>query len=472
MTELWQLGAVEIASAIRKGETSSREVLGSLLGRIEAVNDDLNAVVALIGDEAVAAADAADAAVEAGDELGPLHGVPITVKENIDVAGFATTQGVTAFADLIAPSDAPVVERMRAAGAFPFARTNLPDFGLRVHTDSSLHGLTRNPWNPAVTAGGSSGGEGSALAAGMTPLGLGNDIGGSLRNPAHCNGIASIKPTTGVVPRASALPPEDTQITGQLMLVEGVMARHVADVRAGLLAVAGAHHRDPVSLPARLAEPDPGARLRVAVLTEPPGGRTDPGIAAAIRGAADALADAGHVVADAVPSSYARAHELWQGLLGGDIAVARPLLEPFMGADGMAFLEFTDGVFPPATIESWSFMFAERHGVAREWSAFFQEWDVLLSPTWSLPAFAHGADIASAEGALVALETIRSVTPQNLLGLPAAVVPAGVPSDATDGLPVGAQFTANRFGDLTALAAAQALEDIVGPITPIDPIRS
>lgn len=471
MTELWQLGALQIADAIRMGETSSREVLASLLGRIEAVNGDLNAVVALIGDEAIAAADAADAAVKAGDDVGPLHGVPITVKENIDVAGFATTQGVTAFAELIAPTDAPVVERMRAAGAFPFARTNLPDFGLRVHTDSSLHGLTRNPWNPGVTAGGSSGGEGSALAAGMTPLGLGNDIGGSLRNPAHCNGIASIKPTTGLVPRATSLPPEDTQITGQLMLVEGVMARQVADVRAGLLAVAGAHYRDPVSIPARLTEPAPGTRLRIAVLTDPPGGRTDAGISASIRGAADALADAGHHVDDAAPTTYARAHELWRALLGGDIAVARPLLEPFMGEDGRKFLEFTDSSFPPATIESFSFMFAERHGVARDWSTFFQDWDVLLSPTWSLPAFAHGADIASAEGALMALETIRSVTPQNLLGLPAVVVPAGVPSDSTGGLPVGAQFTANRFGDLTALAAAQALEDIAGPITPIDPKR-
>ena len=218
------------------------------------------------------------------------------------MAGFATTQGVVAFAGMIAPIDAPVVERMRTAGAYPFARTNLPDFGLRVHTESSLHGLTRNPWRQDVTAGGSSGGEGSALASGMSPLGLGNDIGGSLRNPAHCNGIVSIKPTTGVVPRASALPPEDVQITGQLMLVEGVMARHVADVRAGLLAVAGAHHRDPVSVPASLVEPEPGAPLRIAVVADPPGGSTDKGIAAAIRSAADALAGAGHHVADAVPA--------------------------------------------------------------------------------------------------------------------------------------------------------------------------
>ena len=167
---------------------------------MDAVNGDLNAIVAVLGDEAEKAADSADQAVADGEPLGPLHGVPITVKENIDVAGWPTTHGVPAFADAVVPVDAPVVERMRAAGAIPFARTNLPDFGLRVHTDSTLRGLTRNPWRPDVTAGGSSGGEASALASGMSPLGLGNDLGGSLRNPAHCCGIASIKPSTGVVP--------------------------------------------------------------------------------------------------------------------------------------------------------------------------------------------------------------------------------------------------------------------------------
>jgi len=468
MSELWQLGALDIASAIRKGETSSREVLDALLARVDAVNGDLNAVVRLIGDEASAAAAAADAAVANGDEVGPLHGVPISVKENIDIAGFPTTQGVAAFAEMVAPTDAPVVERMRAAGAYPFVRTNLPDFGLRVHTDSSLHGLTRNPWRSDVTAGGSSGGEGSALASGMSPLGLGNDIGGSLRNPAHCNGITSIKPTTGVIPRASSLPPEDTQITGQLMLCEGVMARHVADVRAGFLTVAGEHYRDPISIAAELREPQPGRPLRVAVLADPPGGRTDPGIAGAIRGTADALAGAGHHVAEASPSTYLRAVELWFSVLGPDIVAARPLLDPFIGADGKKFLDFTQDGVEDVTVEAWSLMFTERHAVAREWSAFFQDWDVLLTPTWAMPAFAHGADVASVDGARAAIETIRPALPGNLLGLPATVVPTAV----VDGLPVGAQFTAARFRDLTALAAAQAVEDIVGVFTPIDPVAT
>jgi amidase len=465
MGELWQLGALEIAAAVRDRRTTSREVLDALVDRIEAVNGDLNAVVALLGDEAVKAAEAADRAVADGEQVGPLHGVPITVKENIDVAGWATTQGVPALAEAIAPIDAPVVERMRAAGAIPFARTNLPDFGLRVHTHSSLRGLTRNPWNPEVTAGGSSGGEASALAAGMTPLGLGNDLGGSLRNPAHCCGIASIKPSTGVVPDASALPPEDSPIMFQLMAVQGVMARQVDDVRAGLLAVAGAHPRDPLSLPVNLTSPDPGARLRVAVLAEPPGGTTDPGIAGAIRRTADALADAGHEVAEASPATFVRSVEVWAELLLPDIRAVRPLFDELMGDDARAFLDFANDHFPPIDSATWSMLFIERHAIAREWAAFFDSWDALLTPTWTQPPFAHGADVTTFEAALGTLELMRPVLPANLLGLPAAVVPAGV----VDGLPVGAQFTGDRFADLVVLAAAQAVEDALGTITPIDP---
>jgi amidase len=466
MGELWQLGALEIAAAVRNRETTSREVLDALVDRIDAVNGDLNAVVALLGDEAVKAADEADRAVADGAALGPLHGVPITVKENIDVVGWPTTQGVPALAEAVPPVDAPIVERMRAAGAIPFARTNLPEFGLRFHTDSSLRGLTRNPWNADVTAGGSSGGEASALASGMTPLGLGNDLGGSLRNPAHCCGIAAIKPSSGVVPDASAIPPEDSPIMFQLMAVQGVMARHVGDLRAGLLAIAGPHPRDPLSLPVTLTPSPPrDARLRVAVLPEPPNGSTDRGIASAIRRTADALADAGHDVVETAPSSYARSLELWAELLLPDLRAVRPLFDDLISDDARAFLDFANAYLPPIETVDWSMLFIERHAVARDWSDFFGSWDVLLSPTWTQPAFAHAADVTSFDAALRTLELVRPVLPANLLGLPAAVVPAGV----VDGLPVGAQFTGNRFADLVVLAAAEAVENVLGPITPIDP---
>src|SRR5438067_6980524 len=252
MSEIWRLTATELAQRIARRELSSAEVIDAHLARIDAVNPALNAVVRVLADEARAAAVLTDQRLASGETVGPLHGVPFTVKENIDMAGLPTTWGVPALANALVPADAPVVERMRAAGAIPIARTNLPDMALRVHTMSSLHGLTRNPWHPGRTAGGSSGGEAAALASGMSPIGLGNDIGGSLRNPANACGIASIRPSQGRVPHAQVVPAADEMLSMQWMMVQGPMARTVGDVRLALRVLAGAHARDPWSVSAPL----------------------------------------------------------------------------------------------------------------------------------------------------------------------------------------------------------------------------
>src|SRR5215470_495945 len=275
MSEIWQLLATELAQRIARKQLSSAEVVDAHLARIEAVNPALNAVVHVLADEARAAAVQADRRLAAGETVGPLHGVPFTVKENIDMAGLPTTWGVPALAKAVVPADAPVVERMRAAGAIPIARTNLPDMALRVHTVSSLHGLTKNPWHPGRTAGGSSGGEAAALASGMSPIGLGNDIGGSLRNPANACGIASIRPSAGRVPDADCGAPGNL-LAVQLMNVQGPMARRVADVRLGLRVLMGAHARDPWSIDAPFEGPTSSRPIRVAVVAEPPGGSTHP----------------------------------------------------------------------------------------------------------------------------------------------------------------------------------------------------
>lgn len=468
MTQLWQLGALELADRIRTKEVSSREVLEAHLARVDECNGALNAIVRLLTDEARSAADAADAAVAAGGELGRLHGVPCTVKENIDVAGTPTTQGVTVLADAVAPIDAPTVERIRAAGAIPFARTNLPDFGLRVHTDSQLHGVTRNPWSPNVTAGGSSGGEGSAIASGMSPLGLGNDIGGSLRNPAHCCGISSLKPTVGVIPMATVVPPEDMTLSSQLMVVEGPMARTIADVRAGLEILAGQHWRDPRSVTAVLTDSAPGERLRIAVLSDPPGGTTDPAIAGAIRSVADLLADAGHDVVDATPPNYERTVDLWRMLMIDDIRAQKDLLPLVLGPDALALLRMFDEASGPTLIPDTHLMHAERYALMRQWAAFHQEYPVLLSPTWAQRAFAPGADLDPDTGVEMMTDTIRPVLPSNLLGTPSVVTPAGV----VDGLPVGVQVMGDHFTDLRCLTVAAEIESLVGTITPIDPITA
>jgi amidase len=458
---------MELAGMIRAGEVSSREVIDAHLDRLDQVNPHLNAVVRVLGDQARHAADAADARQRAGERLGALHGVPFTVKENIDVAGTPTTSGIAVLAEAMAASDAPMVERLRAAGAIPIGRTNLPDLGLRVTTESSLHGVTRNPWHPHRTAGGSSGGEGAAIAAGISPLGLGNDLGGSLRNPAHCCGITSIKPTGGVVPAATSVPPDNPPLSFQLMAVEGVMARRVADLRASLLIVAGRHHRDPASVPAHLAVRHDGGRpWRVAVLAEPPGGSTHPHIAAGVRRAADALADAGHQVQDATPPDYERSLMMWRDILSADLRLQRPLLDLVMGDDARAFLDATDAATPSIDLATWAQRLTERVGLGRAWSAWFTEFDVLLCPTWTQPPFATGADVLSPHGSLATLELMRPVLPANVLSLPAVVVPAGV----SDGLPVGVQLVGDRFDDLTCLAVAEVVEQHLGVLTPIDPV--
>jgi amidase len=301
----------------------------------------------------------------------------------------------------------------------------------------------------------------------MSPLGLGNDLGGSLRNPAHCCGVASIKPSTGSVPAATVIPAfENLPIALQLMAVEGVLARRVADVRAGFTAIAGQHPRDSLSVPAVFTELDPARLPRIAVLAEPPGGSTHPGVAAAVGRAADALADAGFDVADAIPPDYELALELWSAVLAPDLRIMKQVLDQFMGADGRTFLGNSLDVLPASDLAGWARTHTARHGLARRWSLWFQEYPVLLSPVWSQPAFPVGLDVAGPDGARETLELMRPVLPANLLGTPAAVVPAGM----AGGLPVGVQVMGGKYTELRCLAVAEVIEQRLGTLTPIEPV--
>ena len=468
MTELWKRSAKELAALIASKQVSSAEVVDAHLARIKAVNPKVNAVVRVLADAARSAAAAADRKVASGDPLGPLHGVPCTVKENIDMAGLPTTWGVPALSGAVVPLDAPVVERMRAAGAIPIGRTNLPDMALRVHTDSSLYGLTRNPRNLERTAGGSSGGEAVALATGMSPLGLGNDIGGSLRNPANACGIVSIRPSAGRVPDAGFVPMQDWLLAVQLMNVQGPMARRVADVRLALQVLIGAHPRDPWSITAPLAGPAPPKPIRVAMVPEPPGGPTDPEIGAAVRRAAGALAAAGYDVIEACPPRYEEAVALWGQFLLGDFAVVLDQLMPMMGRDGATFVTRVNSAAPPPDPKMMSQIFISRHGVARAWSEFLAQHPLLLTPTWTKLPFEHGFDVATPEGTAATMELMRPVVPANLLGLPSVCVPAG--RDEATGLPVGVLVTGPRFREDLCLDAAEVIEQRLGLDTPIDPM--
>ena len=465
MQELWRLSAGELAKRIATKQVSSAEVIEAHLARIEAVNPKVNAVVRVLAAEARAAAGEADRLVAAGGPLGPLHGVPCTVKENIDMAGLPTTWGVPALANAIAPSDAPVVERMRAAGAIPIGRTNLPDMGLRVHSDSSLHGLTRNPWNLGRTAGGSSGGEAVALATGMSPIGLGNDIGGSLRNPANACGIASIKPTTGRIPDAGYVPAQDRLLAVQLMMSQGPMARRVADVRLGLQVLMGAHPRDPWSIDAPYAGKLLPRPIRVAVVPAPPGGDIDPAVAGAVRRAADVLSDADYDVTETCPPRYEEASEVWARFVLGDYGSVLDQIGPMMGEGGLAFLGAVAQATAPLTdAASFSALMSQRDGIAREWSLFMAAHPLVLTPTWARLPFEHGFDLAEP---LATIALLRPVVAANLLGLPSACVPAG--RDGASGLPIGVLLTGQRMREDLCLEAAEAIEARLGLETPIDP---
>ncbi len=446
---LWQKSATELAELIRTKQASSREVIDAHLDRIDAVNGDLNAVVVVLADEARAEADKADAAVTAGDDLGALHGVPMTVKENLDLVGTATTSGMVAFADAMPTSDAPVVERMRLAGAIPVGRTNLPEMGLRISTENPLRGLTRNPWHPDFTAGGSSGGEASAIASGMSPIGIGNDIGGSLRNPAFCCGIASIKPTHGRVPMGSSIEPLDPPLAGSIMATDGPMARTIADVRLGLQLMSGQHVRDPrsVSVPFESA----AAPKKAALITSIYGAPIKPEFVEAVREAGAALAAQGYEVEEVEAPELEQVNLTWAALLSASIGLLVPLLEGVMDPKSWSFLKsFTEDFAQEGPIDVIT---GEVGRLGRVWSEFLAHYPIMVSPVWPDPAFPHGADVAEG-GTELALSRLRMITPGNLLGIPAAVVTTGI----ADGMPKAVQIMADRFADDRALAAAEIIE--------------
>jgi amidase len=457
--ELWRNCAHELAELIRSKQVSSREVVQSHLDRIAAVNGKVNAITVTLAESALLAADRADAT----PPTGPLHGVPFTIKENIDCTGSATTQGLPAFAAAMPAADAPVVARMKAAGAIPLGRTNLPEMGLRITTDNPLRGRTLNPWDPTRTAGGSSGGEGAALATGMSPIGLGNDIGGSLRNPAYCCGVAALKSTVGRIPMVLSIPAVAQPISFRMMCVEGPMARSVADLRIAYRLLAGWHPNDPFSVPAALEGP-PAAR-KAAIVTQMPFSTLPESTVAAIRKAGEVLAAAGWEVEEVAPPELASVNEIWAFVLNADLQQAVPLLAPVMSKSAIGMLHGLLRKFDPAT-RAITQIYTERDRLAVAWSAFFLDYPVVIGPTWADLPFLHDADLDPATGVETTLMRLQFITPGNLLGIPSVALPMGV----VDGLPTGVQVYAERWREDLCLDVAGLIESRVGRITPIDPV--
>lgn len=464
--QLWQWDAADLAQAIRTRRVSAREAVSAALDRLQAVNPRINAVVETLADEALAVAATADEQVRRGEPLGSLHGVPVTVKVNTDQKGRATTNGVVAFRDVIAPDDAPVVANLRKAGAIIIGRTNTPAFSWRWFTDNDLHGATLNPWNSAITPGGSSGGASAALAAGIGAVAHGNDIGGSIRYPAYACGLVGIRPSFGRVPSFNPSASEERPITAQIMSVQGPLARRVRDLRLGLAAMAGFDPRDPWWVPAPLEGLPVKRPVRVAVCADPGGLGVNPSVGAAIRQAAAWLAEAGYAVEEKEPPDFTAAVDSWNAILGIETRMGMlPMIEKYGDEAVRRMGRHFDRRTPSLDLQSWAKALARRSTLLRAWMLFFEDYPLVLVPVSCEPPFPAGYDQRDEDTVDRMLVAQRAQLPAPCLGLPGISVPTGI----VDGLPMGVQLMAGRFREDLLLDAAEIIEARAPMPTPIDP---
>jgi aspartyl-tRNA(Asn)/glutamyl-tRNA(Gln) amidotransferase subunit A len=453
------LGVVDLARRIRERELSPVEVLAAVRERAEAINPSLNALVTPMPD-AEERARAAEAAVLSGEELGPLHGVPFTIKDSFDTAGVRTTRGSRLFADHVPDEDAEVVRRLVAAGAVPLAKTNLPDFVLWWETDNLVFGRTVNPWSPERTAGGSSGGEAAAIAAGLSPLGIGSDLGGSIRLPAHYCGVAGLKPTHGRVPGTGHWP--DTLLR---FLHVGFLARSSADIALALSVTAGPDGRDPYCPPLPPPAPLDGSPLRplrVGLVVDA-FGPVDPEVRGVVARAGEALSSLGCAVGQADVPALSR-HDwntttmtlyggggrlYFEGVIAGRWDELHPALRRRLSAD-------------PPSLESYVASEDAVEELRLDLPQAFAEHDLLLCPT--VPIAAHGHDAAEVviDGeSYPPRTTMRATIPWDVSGSPALTVPFGW---SAEGLPIGAQLVGRHFEDRRVLEAGAALEQVRGEL--------
>ena len=464
-SELWKWDAVDLAAGIRARVISSREVVTACLERVDTVNPKLNAVVLTLRESALAAAEEADRAVRRGEQLGALHGVPMTTKLNADQEGVPNSSGVVAYKDRIATGDNSAIANLRKAGAVIIGRTNTPPFCLRWMTENELHGRTFNPWSAKHVPGGSTGGGASAVAAGMGPLTQGSDNGGSIRYPAFCTGIAGLRPSLGRVPSYNPSQGERL-LSSQLIAVSGPMARRVRDLRIGLEAMAQRDVRDPFWAPVALQGPALARPIKVAVCSDPTDQGVHASVAESLRRAAKILEDAGYVVEEPKLPSVLEAHEVWdlicQGELGEFFADTVSELADAPMKQAMKYMMARMRKF---TLKEYLELYTRRAAMVREWSVLLEKYPVLLAPVSTRPQFEHGEDILSQEANDKSYRDQATLTAFALIGIPGVSVPTGV----TDGLPTGVLVMSQRFREDVALDAAEIIEANCPMPTPIDP---
>lgn len=456
---IWQWSAVETAKAIRNKTVSCVEVMQAHIGRIQEKNRTLNAITVDLSGQALEQARAADNISASGIAPGPLHGVPVTIKENIDVKGQATPNGVADYADIIAPDDSPVVSNLKKAGAIIIGRTNTPEFSFRAFTDNPLRGLTVNPWRPDITCGGSSGGAGVCAAMGMGAIAHGNDIGGSLRFPANFCGVTTIKPTLGRVPAYNPSASEERPPLMQLMSVQGPITRTVEDARLGLQVMAQRDPRDPWWVPVALRGEHIAAPIKVALSKNDFGHSIHPAVAAALDRAADILSRNGYLVEEAEPPGIPDIVKHWCSMTFTEFKMMMDKAVREHASETMH--RIVDAYYDRSELfdfESYMRGFAERSAYLRRWNLFLEDYPIVLTPATLCPPFPVNNDEKSADHAFSIYEKGIYITCMNLLGLPAAIAPVAV----HDNMPIGVQLVSRRYREDLCLDAAQAIENEIG----------
>ncbi|MEE2745721.1 MAG: amidase family protein [Pseudomonadota bacterium] len=464
--ELWQYDATELAHLIKTREVSSVEVVDAHLSRIDDVNPRLNAIVMVLHDLAKSAAVEADKALARGEEVGKLHGVPVTTKVNTDQAGCPSDNGVEAFKDLIADDDSATVSNLKKSGALIIGRTNTPEFSMRWFTENKLHGNTLNPWNPDLTPGGSSGGAASLVASGMAPIGQGNDIAGSVRYPAYCCGLVGLRPSIGRVPAYNPLiGGSGRPISAQLMAVQGPLTRTVRDARIAIEVFSMRDHRDPnwVDVP-RQGTVSPGI-TKIALVDDPAKRGVAKNVGDAVRKAGKWLEDAGFTVEKIEPPRLGETADLWASIAANDVLkVMQPQVDEYGNDDIKTSIEYwrseCSGNGPQAVLDA----LAERESLLREWVGFMEEFPVILMPVSCEEPFPVGFDVKDLDSFK---RTFSAQLPQlaiPVLGLPAVAVPTGINND----VPMGVQIVSGRYCDHICLDIAEIIEARTEPWVPVN----
>jgi Asp-tRNA(Asn)/Glu-tRNA(Gln) amidotransferase A subunit family amidase len=453
-------GAWQTAQDIRAGRVTSVEVVTRSLARIHDLQPVLNAFTVILDESALASAREADEAVRRGGALPALHGVPVSVKDHIWMAGTPATNGSLVLRDFVPPADAVPVARLRAAGAVIVGKTNNPEFCYRGFTDNLIYGLTRNPWDLQRTPGGSSGGAGSSVAAGMTAIALGTDGGGSIRIPASFCGVVGHKPTFGLVPKEPGFRGWKT------LSVDGPLARSVSDVALMLSVIAGPTPADDMTYPGPPRETYLDAvghqrdlrGMRVAWSSDLGILPVDPDVRDVFAEAVQVLAELGCELVEAAPAT-GHPTQLWNTIAlvegysseGPFLASSRELMAPGTAEIIEAGQGITGGQYVDAL--------HERAGYTRVWAEFFEQHDLLVTPAMQLTAFPVGLQTPEQiQGQRVDPffdDWCTICLPANLTGMPATVVPAGF---GAGGRPVGLQLIGPRWADALTLQVANAFE--------------